>query len=66
MLNPAVPLCITHLGLELLPEEGVRRRDEEVGGRRPLRRVQPAAVGDERVERRRQRAGAVRVHQRLR
>ena len=40
------------------------RGDEVVGGGRPLRRVQSAALGDERVEGRRQRPRAVRLHQR--
>ena len=53
----------TDLPLEVLPDEGVRG-DEVVCGRRPLRRVQSAALGDERVEGRRERPGAVRLHQR--
>ena len=47
----------------MLPDEGMRG-DEVVGGGRPLRRVQSAALGDERVEGRRERPGAVRLHQR--
>ena len=56
---------LIHLSLEVLPDEGMRG-DEVVGGRRPLRGVQPAALGHEGVEGRRQRPRAVRLHQRHR
>ena len=52
-----------HLPLEMLPDEGMRG-DDVVGGGRPLRCVQSAALGDERVEGRRERPGAVRLQQR--
>ena len=49
----------------MLPDEGMCG-DEVVGGRRPLRGVQSAALGHEGVEGRRQRPRAVRLHQRQR